>query len=132
MDPELIAYLDSRFAFLDSRFAQQDARFTQLDQRFEAIGQRFEAIDQRFEAIDRRFDDVQQDVREVHILVEEMDRRVELVAEGVMANTERIRDLRSEMERQFDEVKAVNRFSYAELDRKLRDHDRRITDLEAR
>jgi hypothetical protein len=51
---------------------------------------------------------VQQDVREVHVLVEGMDQKIELVAEGVRANTERIRDLRSEMERQFDEVKAVN------------------------
>jgi hypothetical protein len=36
------------------------------------------------------------------------------------------------MNRQFDEVKAVNRISYVRLERQLREHDRRLTDLEAR
>jgi hypothetical protein len=36
------------------------------------------------------------------------------------------------MNRQFEEVKAVNRLSYFELERRWRDHERRITDLESR
>jgi hypothetical protein len=81
-----------------------------LDRRFD------EAADR----VDRRFDDVDQRIREVHILVEAMDHKIELVAEGVVANNEATTALRAEMERQFDDVKVMNRLSYAEIDRRLR------------
>ena len=82
--------------------------------------------------LDRRFEQVDQRFRELHVLVEAMDDKIGLVAEGVLANTQRIETLRADMNREFDEVKAVNRLSYAELDRRFREHDRRIADLEAR
>ena len=111
MDADLIAYLDRRFD-------QVDRRFDQVDRRFEQVDQRFEQFDQRF--------------RELHILVEAMDDKVSLVAEGVLTNTELIHALRTDMNRELEEVKAVNRLSYAELDRRWREHDRRIADPEAR
>ena len=111
MDAGLIAYLDRRFE--------------QVDRRFEQIDRRFDRVDQRFEHFDQRF-------RELHVLVEAMDDKIGLVAEGVLANTDMIHALRADMNREFEEVKVVNRLSYAELDRRWREHDRRITDLEAR
>ena len=111
MDADLIAYLDRRFDQVDRRFGQVDQRFDQVDRRFEQVGQRF---------------------RELHILVEAMDDKISLVAEGVLTDTELIHALGADMLRELEEVKAVNRLSYAELDRRWREHDRRIADLEAR
>jgi chromosome segregation ATPase len=161
MDTELIAYLDHRFAEVDNRFNEVDKRFDEVDRRFDEVDRRFSKVDDRFNEVDRRFSEVDtrfnqvdtrfnqvdtrfneveggfrealdQRIREVHVLIEGLDSKFDTVAEGVLANTEAIGALRSDMERQFDEVKAVNRISYVEIDRRLREHDRRITDVEAR
>lgn len=103
LDPELIAYLD----------------------------QKFDAIDQKFDAIDRKFDGkiasldrdlrahIEEKVGEVRVLVEDLESKTQLVAEGVVANNEALRAFRREVDRQFEEVKAVNRLSYIELERRI-------------
>ena len=91
MDPELISYLDQRFEYLD---------------------QRFEGIDLRFEETNKRFDKFEDQLREAHVLIEGLDAKIETVAEGVLSNGEAHRKLRVELDRQFEEVKAVNRISY--------------------
>jgi chromosome segregation ATPase len=144
MDAELIAYLDRRFDQIDQKFDQIDQKFDQIDLRFDQIDQRFKHIDQRFDEIDRRIGRIDQrteqierrldqhdrDIQKLFVLMEDMSERLGLVAEGVIMNTQRIDALRADMNREFEEVKAVNRLSYAELDRRWREHDRRITDLE--
>ena len=112
LDPELKEYLDQRFDAIDQHLEV-------IDRRFEAIDQRFEAIDQRFEAIDQRFERVEQSLREAHILIEHLFTRTEQVADGVVANQEALREFRVDVDRQFAEVKAVNRLSYVELERRL-------------
>ena len=92
LDPELIAYLD----------------------------QRFEDIDQRFETLDRDLKvHIDDKVGEVRVLVEHLDTKIQLVAEGVVANNEALVAFRGEVASQFEEVKAVNRLSYVELERKI-------------
>ena len=103
-----------------------------MDELIAYLDRRFDQVDRRFEQVDRRFEQVDQRFRELHILVEAMDDKIDLVAEGVLANTDMIHALRADMNREFEEVKAVNRLSYAEMDRRWREHDRRIADLEAR
>ena len=75
-------------------------------------------LDRRFEQVDRRFEQVDQRFLELHILIEAMDHKVGLVAEGVLANHQAIEVLRVDMSRELEEVKAVNRLSHAELDRR--------------
>jgi hypothetical protein len=121
MDPELVEYLDRRFEYLDQRFEYLDQRFEYLDQRFEAIDRRFgeadERIDQRFRDQDQRID---QRFREAVALTEDLRVKIETVAAGVVQVGEDLREFRREMERQLEEVKAVNALSYREIDRRLR------------
>jgi hypothetical protein len=91
LDPELVGYLDQRFA----------------------------QIDQRFEQIDQRFERVEQEVRKVHVLFEDLDSQVQLVAESVAFFSDTLREFRVDVDRQFAEVKAVNRLSYVEIERRL-------------
>src|SRR3972149_5779936 len=94
MDPELVGYLDERFAYLDQRFEAVDRRFDAVDRRFDAVDRRFDAVDQRFDGIDRSFDAVErrQDAtdttledtrRHLGVLIEKLDGQIQLVAEGV-------------------------------------------------
>jgi nucleotidyltransferase/DNA polymerase involved in DNA repair len=108
MDPELKEYLDHRF------------------------GEAAERVDQRFEQVDQRLERLDQGHRETRILLEDMRATLQTVAEGVLANAEGHQILRLDLDRQFEEVKAMNRLSYAEVDRRLRDHDRRLDILERR
>ena len=115
MDQELVTYLDQRFEG--------------IDRRFEGIDRRFEGIDRRFEEASERFDD---QLRETRVLIEGLDAKIGTVAEGVLSNGEALHRLRSELDRQFEEVKAVNRISYVGLERRMVDHDRRLDSLEGR
>ena len=116
MDPQLIAYLDRRFDETNRSFTEV------LDQRIRGVHVQMEAMDSK----------IDEQIRGVRVLIESMDSKIDLVGEGVANNAQAVRALRSDMERQFDEVKAVNRISYMEIERRLRDHDRRLADLEAR
>ncbi len=77
-------------------------------------------FDQRFETLDRDLRaHIDDKVGEVRVLVEHLDTEIQLVAEGVVANNEALAAFRGEVDRQFEEVKAVNRLSYIELERKI-------------
>lgn len=118
MDTELIAYLDRRFDGLAEHF---DHRLDQVDHRLDRIDQRLDQHDQRFEQIDHRFERVDDQLRGIHVLIEGLDSKIQLVAEGVLSGAEARERLRLEMERRFDEVIEINRASYADLDRRLRE-----------
>jgi hypothetical protein len=68
--------------------------------------------------------DVAEIKRHFNVVAEGLEKKLQLVAEGVSALDERMTSLEEKMERGFDEVKAMIKFSYAEL-------DRRVTSLEA-
>jgi uncharacterized protein YfkK (UPF0435 family) len=55
----------------------------------------------------------------VHVLIEHMDTKIQVVADGVIANRQSLDAFRAEVAHQFEEVKAVNRLSYVELERRL-------------
>jgi hypothetical protein len=116
LDPELVTYLDRRFDTVDQRFDAVDRKFDAIDRKFEAIDRKFEAIDGKFGAIDRKVDDK---VGEVRVLLEHLDTKIQLVAEGVVANSQALEAFRREVAFQFEEVRAVNRLSYVELERKI-------------
>ena len=84
MDTELIAYLDRRFA--ESDRATREIR-GDLDQGLHGLR----------EVLDRR-------IREVHVVIEGLDSKIQTVAEGVIANGETLREFRVEVDRQFEVV----------------------------
>ena len=75
--------------------------------------------------------DVAEIKRHFNVVAEGLEKNLRLVAEGVSALDDRVgrvedrmTSLEGKMERGFDEIKAMIKFSYAEL-------DRRVTSLEA-
>ena len=125
MDAELVAYLDERFGSLDERFGSLDERFAYLDQRFatvlETMDLRFDAMERRQDTTDARLEDSR---RHLGILIENLDGKIQLVAEGVInvdQKIDRVRDeLKIELKTEIGEVKALLRVSYSDLDRRVR------------
>jgi threonine aldolase len=72
--------------------------------------------------------DVAEIKRHFNVVAEGLEKKIQLVAEGVLLLDEkvdrRMTALEEKMDQGFDEVKAMVKFSYAEL-------DRRVTSLEA-
>ena len=67
--------------------------------------------------------DVAEIKRHFNVVAESLEKKIQLVAEGVSALDDRVgrvedrmMSLEEKMERGFDEVKAMIKFSYAELD----------------
>jgi len=114
MDPELVGYLDERFAYLDQRFEA-------VDRRFDAIDQRFDAMERRQGTTDARLEDTR---RHLGILIENLDGKIQLVAEGVInvdQKIDRVRDeLKAELHSEIDGVKTLIRLSYRDLDSRAR------------
>lgn len=100
MDPELVAY---------------------LDQRFGAIDQRFDAMERRQDATDARLEDTR---HHLGVLIENLDGKIQLVAEGVInvdQKIDRVRDeLKAELHSEIDGVKTLIRLSYRDLDSRVR------------
>ena len=128
MDPELVGYLDERFAYLGQRFEAVDRRFDAIDHRFDAMDRRFDTMDHRFDAMERRQDAtdarLEDTRRHLGILIENLDGKIQLVAEGVInvdQKIDRVRaELKTELKAEIGEVKTLLRVSYSDLDRRVR------------
>jgi hypothetical protein len=122
LDPELVSHLDRRFTEWAAHITAQTAAQTAAQ---------IAALDQSLRThIDDR-------IREVRVLIEDNDSKIRLVAEGLIATRESLTDkiqmvaegviatqesltaFRAEVAREFEEVKAINRLSYRELERRL-------------
>ncbi|MBI2553477.1 MAG: hypothetical protein HYV92_03435 [Candidatus Rokubacteria bacterium] len=117
MDAELVAYLDERFAYLDRRFGVIDQRFEAVDRRFDAMDRRFDAMERRQDATDARLQDTR---RHLGVLIENLDGKIQLVAEGVIAVDQKIDRVHAELKAEIGEVKTLLTFSYTDLDRRVR------------
>jgi hypothetical protein len=100
LDAELVSYLDRRF----TESAAQTAAL---------VATQVATLDQSLRA------HIDEKIGEVRILVEDLHTNIQLGAEGVIATQESLAAFRAEVDRQFQEVKAVNRLSYVELERRL-------------
>jgi len=103
--------VDVRLGAMDERFDRMDERFDRMDQRFDGVDQRFDGVDQRFDGVDQRFD------------------RVDQRFDGV---DQRFDGVEAEMHREFDDVRAMIRLSYTELDRRLRTLEDTVSTLQSR
>lgn len=72
----------------------------------EFMALRFDRNDRRFDAIDNRFDSMDERLRRVEILGEDTRHQVQIVAEGVTGNSQRIDAFRAEVSAEFQEVAA--------------------------
>jgi predicted RNase H-like nuclease (RuvC/YqgF family) len=115
----------------------------------EFIGKKFDQADQRFEAIDRRFEEVAtkgevraqqaETRRHFDVVAEGLRGQMQLLAEGVATLDQKLNRFREEVAGEFQEMKSMIRFSYAELDRRIQELEsnyatlnERVVRLEAR
>jgi hypothetical protein len=70
--------------------------------------------------------------RHFDVVAEGLRRDFQLVADGVLSNGERLDRLALQMKEEFNEVGAMIRLSYAELDRRLRTLEDIVSHLQTR
>ncbi|GEM_PF-1058473 len=143
--------LDPKFSKIDQRFERMDQRFGQMDQRLERMDQRFSEMDQRFERMDHQFGQMDQRmdgfdrkvdqfkdeiIHQFHVISKDVISQVKLVAEGVISLdekfTQEISIFRRENEQAHEEIKAMIKFSYAELDRRISALETEVQELKRR
>jgi hypothetical protein len=77
-----------------------------------------------------QFERVEGEIRQVHVLVEGLDGKIELVAEGVSNVEEKLdRNIKAN-EQQFEELRTTIQISHAVLQKRDDDLDARVTVLE--
>jgi archaellum component FlaC len=114
-----------------------DPKLTKIDQRFEQIDQRFGQMNQRMDGLDKKVDQFKDEViHRFHDISEDVISQVKLVAEGVMNLDEKftreIAIFRKENEQAHEEIKAMIKFSYAELDRRISTLEIEVQELKRR
>lgn len=70
--------------------------------------------------------------RHMTVLAEQFRGEVRPIAEAVVGLTQRVDALERKMEREFEETRAMIKFSYAELDRRLSSLESSFATLESR
>jgi conjugal transfer/entry exclusion protein len=99
---------------------EMDARFQQVDQRFQRIDERFEQVDQRFEQV-------------VQLILSEGERtrrHFDAVAEQLKAERNQALDQSAAAVEQVGRLRAVNAADQLQFERRLDDHEARLTRLE--
>ncbi|MEW6375277.1 MAG: hypothetical protein AB1502_05730 [Thermodesulfobacteriota bacterium] len=143
LDPKFTK-IDQRFEQINQQFEQVDQRFKQIDRRFDQVDHRFEQIDQRFDKTDLRIDGLDKKVdqfkeeiiHQFHVISENVISQVKLVEEGVMNLDEKftreMSSFRRENEQAHQEIMAMIKFSYAELDRRISILETEVQELKRR
>jgi len=108
-----------------------------LDPKFTKIDQRFDQMDQRMDGLDKKVDQSKDEIiHRFHVISEDVISQVKLVAEGVMNLDEKftreIATFRKENEQAHEEIKAMIKFSYAELDRRISTLEIEVQELKRR
>lgn len=110
---------------IDESRAENRQQFERVDGQFAQVDGRFAQVDGRFEQVDGRFGKLENEVREAHIQIEGLRGEIHQVADGVANVDEKLERHIVESRGQFDDVRALMRLSYAQL-------EQRITALELR
>jgi methyl-accepting chemotaxis protein len=107
--------------YLDQNFQQFGQQIQQVQQELGGqIQQLREETTQQFREMGQRMDRIETEVREAHVLIEDLPDHVRLVAEGVDSLREQMERNNKELSRKIDEVKTFTRQAYKDLDaRKL-------------
>jgi len=70
--------------------------------------------------------------RHFDVVAEQLESKIDTVAEGVVGCNERIERLETTMKEEFAEVRSMIKFSHQELDRRLRTLEEVVSDLQTR
>ena len=112
----------------------------------EFIGKKFDQVDQRFEGIDRRLDQVAtkeelgsqlaETRRHFEVVAERMQSQVRLVAEGVAEMSQRLdrrtAEITAKIEQESAETRAMIRFSYVQIERRIQELEGNYASLSER
>lgn len=104
-------------------------RRSHLDAAQRGCGARPQMDQELIGYLDRRLKETK---RHFAAIAEEIDHKVQLVAEGVVNLGERLGQFREEMGHEFRETQAMIRFSYADLQRQIEDLRQRVSIVEER
>jgi len=109
-----------------------DAYAERIESKFE---KRFDAVDSRFEALDKKVDAKVAELRShFDTTVEHFDRKFDFLAEGLINLDEKLERktsaIETRMEQGFAETHALIKFSYSELDRRVRATEQSIRTIE--
>lgn len=104
--------------------------------------QLMEFLGRKFTEVDARLDQMatKEELREQHaqtrrhfeVVAEGLRSEIRQVAEGVLNVDEKLGRFRQEVQVEFNEIKAMIRFSYAELDRRVRTLEDAVVSLRGR
>ncbi len=112
-----------RFDGVDQEFHSVRGRFDGVDQEFHSVRGRFDGVDQEFHSVReenaQRFDKLETEVRRVHVVVENLQDVVQLVAEGVTTVSHQLQRQGEELSRRLDGVESFNRLLYKDLDSRV-------------
>lgn len=124
MDKETREFLENKFGIverrltsIDGRLDAMDGRFTRIDGRLDAMDGRFTRIDEQFSGIDGKFEETK---RYFGVLAEGLRSETRQVAEGHQILVDGQTRIIEKIEHVERELGAMIKFSYAELDRRLR------------
>jgi uncharacterized protein with ATP-grasp and redox domains len=126
MDEDLKRLIEETSAATHRRF---DEAVGETRQHFDVV-----AAELRQENAETRqhFDVVASDMRRhFDVTAEDFRHQVHLIAEGVDNGNERVDRLAQDMKNEFAETNAIMRFSYSDLDRRLRSLEERVERLES-
>jgi chromosome segregation ATPase len=126
MDQELIAYLDARFTQIDARFTQTSQEIREVKEtvgKLEGtVGQldgRIGKLEGTVGKLDGKVEKLEGTVGHLQITVESMRDDIRQVAEGVIANNERIDAFKGEMVLDLGEILGLLRPMYMKLDTRI-------------
>lgn len=106
MDQELIAFFERKF---DEAREQQRADLEAFRQE----------VSTSFGQVDKRFKGLEEDVRQSHVLIEDVRGEVRLVAEGVANVDEKLERFREDQTKEHAETRALLKASYSDLDQRV-------------
>jgi archaellum component FlaC len=118
MDQELISYLDKRFDEMGKRFDAMDARF-------DAVEQRLDKVEQRLDLVEAEVKGLKKETYETRILMEHLQDKVQLVAEGLAGVVASFKVHRAEVSEEIRGIKGLIQQSYSDLDRRVRNLEAR-------
>ena len=100
-----------------------------FERKFSAINENVSGIDQNVSGIDEKFEETK---RYFGVIAEGLRNDIRQVAEGHEVIRQDMREFREEVQSEFKEVRSLIKFSYAELDQRIRTLEHEVTALKSR
>lgn len=137
MDQELREFLEQKFAGVDERLDARGRRVEAADARLVElrayVDRGFETTGAALNGIRAYVDEkTQESRRHFEVVAEGLRGEIRLVAEGVVALDEKMDRRFAEVELAHREILAAIKFSYAELDRRMRVLESEVSTLKGR